>query len=138
MPLRSLPVAGALIAGCASTPQGLAPDASTTSTASAPPIASGSPAETAPVKPPAAPGKTLFVDSREVECEGEGVTKCLRVRESEAGEWTLFYRTIEGFSFEPGYSYELRVEVSERANPPADASKLRHRLVEIVSKRKAP
>lgn len=80
--------------------------------------------------------KTLFVHEARVDCEGEGPRKCLQVRESESDEWTFFYSTIEGFDYEEGTRYELRVSVEEVPNPPADASSLRYVLVEIVSQEK--
>jgi hypothetical protein len=67
-------------------------------------------------------------------CEGEGARKCLRVRNSEHEEWRNFFGVIDGFDYEPAYTYELRVEVTPIANPPADAPSLRYRLVEVVSK----
>lgn len=89
-------------------------------------------------KEPRARAKTLFVDSELVDCEGEGPMKCLRVREGGSDEWTLLYQGIEGFTHEAGTRYELRVEVSEVSDPPADASSRRLRLVEIVSANKTP
>lgn len=53
--------------------------------------------------------------------------KCMRTRTSKDGEWEFFYAPIEGFTFEEGNSYELRVDMSDPKKP---------RLVEIVSKNK--
>jgi heat shock protein HslJ len=57
----------------------------------------------------------------------------MQVREDPNGEWQLFYNPIEGFTFEPGFTYELRVNVATIANPPADGSSLKYTLVEVVS-----
>ncbi len=81
--------------------------------------------------------QTLFVRERRTDCQGEGERKCLQVREVESGEWRNFYANIEGFDYEEGNAYEVRVEVTEVPRPPADASSLRYRLLEIISKRKA-
>ncbi len=62
--------------------------------------------------------------------------KCLRVRSSESADWTLFYESVEGFSFEEGFGYELLVERSSVANPPADGSSVRYRLISVVKKSK--
>ena len=70
------------------------------------------------------------------DCQGEAPRKCLQVREREADHWRNFDATIEGFTHEPSYAYELRVEVTSIANPPMDASALKYRLVEVVSKRR--
>lgn len=78
--------------------------------------------------------KTLYVNSRLVDCEGAGPQKCLQVRTSPDQEWELFYDRIQGFTFEPGHTYVLRVEETTVDDPPADASSLQYRLVETVSK----
>ena len=49
-------------------------------------------------------------------------------------DYTLFYDAIAGFEFEPGYEYELLVQVDPVENPPADASNLQYTLIEEVSK----
>jgi hypothetical protein len=84
----------------------------------------------------AAKVETLFVRDQRATCEAEGVRECLQVRSSESEEWRNLFASIEGFEYEPGTSYELRVEVSAIANPPADAASLKYRLKEIVSKKK--
>jgi len=78
--------------------------------------------------------KTMFVDAKLVDCVGEGPMKCMRIRDSADGEWTLLYDSIEGFEHEEGNLYELKVEVQGVSDSPADASSLRYRLVEVVSK----
>jgi hypothetical protein len=78
----------------------------------------------------------LFVAAQLADCQGEEARKCLRVRNSPGEEWRNFFGVIDGFDYEPSYSYELRVEVKRLANPPADAPSLRYRLVEVVSKQK--
>lgn len=79
--------------------------------------------------------RTLFVNAQQVDCTGAGPQKCLQTRVKETDPWELFYGGIEGFTFEPGHVYELRVEVSKVDNPPADGSSLRYRLIEIVAKK---
>jgi hypothetical protein len=80
--------------------------------------------------------ETLYINSQLVECEGgAGPQQCMQVRRSHAGPWELFYDQIEGFVFEPGFTYELRVEINAVDNPPADASSLRYTLVEVVDKK---
>ena len=77
--------------------------------------------------------KTLFVGAEQVDCEGFVPQTCLLVKEVESAEWELFYDDIEGFEWEAGYEYELRVRVSPIENPPADASSILYELIEIVS-----
>jgi|SRR6185295_6726630 len=80
---------------------------------------------------------TLFVGEAQVDCQGEAPQKCLQVRESESEPYRNLYSSIEGFDYEPSYVYELRVEATPVAHAPADASAVRYRLLEVVSKRKA-
>ena len=76
--------------------------------------------------------KTLFVGPELVECTGVAPQQCLQVREDPNADYELFYNSIEGFTFEPGYEYELLVRVDTVANPPADGSSLQYTLVEVV------
>ncbi len=77
---------------------------------------------------------TLFIGPRLVECHSVGPQSCMQVRERPAEEWMLFYAQIMGFEFEAGFSYELRVERHRVENPPADGSRFRYVLLQLVSK----
>lgn len=76
----------------------------------------------------------LFVNHELKDCVGVGPMKCMQVRESSDDEWSYFYAQIEGFEFEEGFTYELRVTQTEIEDPPADASSVKYTLVEVVSK----
>ena len=65
---------------------------------------------------------------------GVGPMECMQVKEDPDGDYTFFYQQIEGFEFEPGYEYELLVQVDQVENPPADGSSLKYTLIEVVSK----
>ena len=78
--------------------------------------------------------KTIYVGPRQVDCVGVAPQKCLLVKENPDDDWTMYYDRIEGFDYEPGYEYELRIVEEEVENPPADASSIRWTLVEVVSK----
>jgi hypothetical protein len=69
-----------------------------------------------------------------VACMGVGPQECFRVRERPDTVWTLLYDGIEGFSFEAGFEYTLRVAVRTVRNPPADGSSLAYRLVAVLRK----
>lgn len=77
---------------------------------------------------------TMYIGPELVDCEGEGPQKCMLVKYSPDEEYQLFYSGIEGFNFEPGYEYELKVLVTPVENPPAGGSSLKYTLVEEVSK----
>ena len=62
--------------------------------------------------------------------------KCMRIRTAENQPWSLHYDRIEGFTYEPSFTYELLVEKREVSRPAADAPSFRYRLLRIVSKRK--
>ncbi len=85
----------------------------------------------------AATEKTLYVGPELVDCVGVGPMKCMLVKENPEDEYQFFYSEIEGFTFEPGFTYELRVLVEPVANAPADASSLKYTLIEVVSQEPA-
>lgn len=63
---------------------------------------------------------------------------CMLVREEKESEYTKFhFSEIAGFTYEKGYAYELLVEKTILANPPADGSDRRYRLLKILCKKKA-
>jgi heat shock protein HslJ len=77
--------------------------------------------------------KTLFVAPVTVECEGAGPQRCNLVRENQDDEWGLYYDQIEGFEYQEGYLYELLVNEENVNDPPADASSISLKLVEVVN-----
>jgi len=79
----------------------------------------------------------LYVAPEKVTCFGPFERTCLQVRESPDDPWQLFYDSIEGFDWEAGFSYRIRVAWSEVSPVPADGSSRRYRLVRVLSKRPA-
>jgi hypothetical protein len=73
-----------------------------------------------------------------VPCVGEGARECLQVRERSDAPWQLFYDYIEGFAYEPGFRYVLRIAERPIPNPPADASSAAYRLLRVISRTPAP
>lgn len=116
------------------------PDSTTNAAPSPPP--SAVPAETAPVEAGAeaqegkVEEKTLWVREEQIDCEGEAPMKCLQVRDTPDGKWTLLYTRIHGFDFEPGFRYELKVRVQSGLAAPADGSSVRYTLLQVVKKAK--
>ena len=84
-----------------------------------------------------AEARTVFVGPTLVDCTGVAPQKCLQVKDSLDGEYELFYSGIDGFEFQPGYEYELTVEVTPVENPPADAPNETWALVDVVSMTRA-
>ena len=82
--------------------------------------------------------QTMYVSDQTQDCVGVMPQKCLQVKFSESEDWSNFHDAIEGFDYEQGYLYRLKVEKIQVENPPADASSIRYRLVELLDKTKAP
>lgn len=83
---------------------------------------------------------TLWVDSGRSPCTGVGPMECLRIKREASGPWELFYSDIEGFDYQPGYLYRIRVreEKLDPAQVPADGSSIKYTLVEITEKTPDP
>jgi Domain of unknown function (DUF4377) len=79
------------------------------------------------------------VDAEAGSCDAK---PCLRIKRDNATEWENFQSSIEGFEYEKGYEYLLRVEVTITETSPNDntdqiISKVTtYKLVEVVSKTK--
>ncbi|HYQ56060.1 MAG TPA: META domain-containing protein [Draconibacterium sp.] len=81
---------------------------------------------------------TFWVNSYKVDCVGVGPMKCMLVQKGETpepGKWTNFYSKIEGFKYEPGFIYKLKVKEEQLENVPADASSIKYTLVEVLEKK---
>ncbi|HFQ5382921.1 TPA: DUF4377 domain-containing protein [Vibrio vulnificus] len=77
--------------------------------------------------------KVVKVGSELVDCVGVVPMKCLVV------DGSLFYDSIQGFSFEDGYEYKLEIEKVKfytEETVPADASLYRYRLLKVLAKEK--
>lgn len=80
--------------------------------------------------------QTIEVAPALVDCVGVGPMKCMEIKREGSSQWELMYNSIDGFNFESGNKYKLKVRVEERKNPPMDASSQKWSLVEIISKTK--
>ena len=83
-----------------------------------------------------------YLEEREVtvgptlaKCYGVGLQSCMVV------DGGLFYDGIEGFDYEPGYDYRLRIgkyDPWDGGAPPQDADRYAYRLLELLEKTPAP
>lgn len=80
--------------------------------------------------------RIMYISGNHVDCQGVGPMKCMEVKFVYANPWQLFYNSIEGFNFEPGYRYKIKVLETKVANPPADGSNLKYKLMKVYYKRK--
>jgi heat shock protein HslJ len=78
--------------------------------------------------------RTLQVAPARVDCVGVAPTSCLQVREAADAPWTQLFGEISGFTYEPGYLYEIRIREDAVAHPPADGSSVRRTLVAVLSR----
>ena len=58
----------------------------------------------------------------------------LLVKANDDTSWRAVYEGIEGFDYEPGYEYKLRIKAKQLAEPLQDASSVRYSLLELISK----
>lgn len=77
---------------------------------------------------------TWYVASYTRTCTGMYEMQCMLIKDDPAEDWSNFYDQIEGFTYEPGYDYVLRVAYTDIKNPPADGPSRTYRLVLQVSK----
>ncbi|WP_194974510.1 DUF4377 domain-containing protein [Aquiflexum lacus] len=81
--------------------------------------------------------KIFWVNSAKIPCSGVGPMTCLQIQEGDEideGKWKNFYSNIEGFEYQPGNIYKIKVNIEKLPDPiPADASNLGYKLVEIIS-----
>ena len=83
----------------------------------------------------------FWINSFTVQCVGVAPMTCMQVQESdslEPGKWNNFYSRIEGFTYEAGYLYKLRIRKEALENVPADASSIRYVLVQLLEKTRDP
>ncbi len=83
--------------------------------------------------------KIFWINSSTKHCVGVGPMQCMQIQKGDkmvANAWELFYQKIEGFTFQPGYIYKVKVkeETIAKENLPADASSLKYTLIETLSK----
>jgi|SRR5690554_2102255 len=85
-----------------------------------------------------------WVNSWQRTCQGVSERMCLQVQKvnqnnqekPDIENWQLFYAAMEGFDYELGHVYKIRVKESKRppAQVPADASSIRYELLEVLDK----
>jgi hypothetical protein len=74
--------------------------------------------------------KVDFYPFENIGIPSEGIS----VKEDNANYWTSFPLTaIEGFVYEEGYEYRLKVRKIHLANPPEDGFRFKYKLITVVS-----
>ena len=90
---------------------------------------------TDPVGPRFLETRVVTVAPTLARCYGVGTQSCMVV------DGSLFYNAIEGFEYEAGYNYRLRIgkyDPWDGGEPPQDAGRYAYRLLEQLEKTPAP
>ncbi len=86
--------------------------------------------------------ETWWINSAKKDCVGVAPMTCYEIQRNatiDPTAWELFYSSIQGFDYEPGYLYQVVIRVGDRPPPlPADVSSKTYELVEILSKAPDP
>lgn len=82
--------------------------------------------------------ETLIIGPYKVDCVGAFEQECYLEFNEESQEWHFFYESIQGFDFEPGYIYTLKVRLEDRGTEIQDVGRYAYHLVEVLSKEEAP
>ena len=70
-------------------------------------------------------------------CQGFIEQQCYLEFNTESQEWEFFYENIQGFDFEPGYIYTLKVRLEDRGTEIQDVGRYAYHLVEVLGKEEA-
>jgi len=76
----------------------------------------------------------LKVAPQLIDCMGVAPMRCMRVKINDQENWSAHYDNIEGFSFVPGFEYNLLVRITWIDKPPADGSSMRYTLLRELSR----
>lgn len=86
-------------------------------------------------QPPAAGRERIvMVAGQRAPCTGVAPKLCLQVRTQPGAAWQLHHGEIEGFDWQVGVEYVIRVREYAVANPPADGASLRWVLEEVLER----
>lgn len=77
--------------------------------------------------------KTVYVAPYMTECFGETTQSCMLVKEDPGGEYTFFYDQIEGFDYQEGYEYELRIREEIIDSSTEGGQSVKWVLIEVVN-----
>ena len=81
--------------------------------------------------------ETLIIGPYKVDCVGAFEQECYLEFNEERQRWEFFYEGIQGFDFEPGFIWTLKVSLHEREEGIQDVGRYEYRLVEILDKEAA-
>ena len=92
------------------------------------------------IKPvPSADGniETLIIGPYTETCQGFIEQQCYLEFNEDSQQWEFFYESIQGFDFEPGFIYTLKVRLEDRGTEIQDVGRYAYHLVEVLDKEAA-
>lgn len=81
--------------------------------------------------------ETLIIGPYTETCQGFIEQQCYLEFNAESQKWEFFYESIQGFDFEPGYIYTLKVRLEDRGTEIQDVGRYAYHLVEVLGKEEA-
>lgn len=82
--------------------------------------------------------ETMYISGKTVSCNNVIEKQCLQIKYSLEDDYTIFHDNIEGFQHDNGTDFTLKVKRTQVENPPADGSKYKYSLIEILDKQPTP
>lgn len=79
----------------------------------------------------------LIIGPYKTTCVGAFEQECYLEFNAESQQWHFFYEGIEGFDFEPGFIWTLKVSLHEREEGIQDVGRYAYRLVVVIDKEEA-
>lgn len=83
--------------------------------------------------------RKIIVADHKADCVGVAPQSCLLTKPAgqtnSESDWQYRYSGIEGFDYEPHYEYTLLIKNTPVINPPADASSVHSKLIQILEKK---
>lgn len=79
----------------------------------------------------------MRIENRRVSCFAGDLTSCYLVQEGNmigTKRWNLFYDKIEGFEYQDGYRYDLKVKIEETEESEEDGFNKKYTLVKVLAK----
>ena len=81
--------------------------------------------------------ETITIGPYTETCQGFIEQQCYLEFNEERQAWEFFYESIQGFDFEPGYIYKLKVRLEDRGTEIQDVGRYAYHLVEVLIKEEA-
>ena len=82
--------------------------------------------------------ETLIIGPYRTDCVGAFPQECYLVLNEDDQTWEFFYESIEGFDYEPGFTYTVKVSLHDRGEGIQDVGRYAYKLVEVVSREETP